>query len=243
MPVEAAVFEQQGPRWHEEADGHWTGSTFPTRSQYATSSTKAQTSSAVVHGVKGSSDGRGSMPLRRSTSTASISSATVWPLSSLVRMSSLADSKADTTNTQPMSASSGHSSRWERTWLDLGGHVEGQVGIGVVHGLHHPPGVVGPVQEVGVAEGQVAGAHAHELGHVGQDVLHADHPGAPVVDHGDRAVPAPMGAAVAGLDIAGETLLFPDHQPGVAVERRQELSGGQPETLPAEVHHGAPCVR
>src|SRR5579884_2056487 len=93
---------------------YWTGSTAPIRSLATTKSNSSTMSVTRVQGVNGSREGLTSTPAERSTETASTSSATVWPLSSLASTSSLVDSKADTTNSNPAPASSGQMWRWRR---------------------------------------------------------------------------------------------------------------------------------
>src|SRR5581483_10772240 len=105
--------------------------------------------------------------------------------------------------------------------LDLGGAVEGQLRPVLVDGGHHPEGMVRAVEEVGIAEGDVPGSGL-DLGlDVGEDDVLGDDAEPPVVDHRDGAVPAPVYAAPAGLDVAGGALLAADGQPGVEPERRQ----------------------
>jgi hypothetical protein len=119
--------------------------------------------------------------------------------------------------------------------LHLDGQIEGQVGEGVVEGPHDPAGVLGPVEEVGVTEGDVAGARRHQLVHVGQDHLLVDRPGPALVDDRHRAVPAPVRAAVGGLDVAHQAVVVADRQVGVAVEGGQQVAGGQGEGAPAQL--------
>src|SRR2546423_7377834 len=76
------------------------------------------------------------------------------------------------------------------------------------------------VEEVGVAEREVASTHLDEtLDVVQEDVLPHD-PDAPVVDRGHRAVAAAVHAAVARLDVADQPLLVAEHEAGVALQRR-----------------------
>ena len=152
--------------------------------------------------------------------------------------SSLADSKADTTKRQPAAGHAGPHVAVAQDVLDLGGHVEGQVGEGAVDGVDHARRVVGTVQEVGVAEGDVAGPHAHELGDVGHDGVLADQAGAAVVDDGDRTVTAAVRAPVARLHVAGQAALAPESQAGVAVQAGQEVAGREAEPAPPELDHG-----
>ena len=67
-------------------------------------------------------------------------------------MVSLTDSNAETTNAQPASASSGHSSGVAQDVLDLGRAVERQIGMALVDGRDHAAGVLRGVEEVGVGE-------------------------------------------------------------------------------------------
>ena len=110
--------------------------------------------------------------------------------------------------------------------LDLDRAVERHVGELLVDGAHDPPGVLGPVEEVGVGEGQVLGPRRDLLLDVGEDRVERDHPDPAVVDDWHRAVPAPVDAAPAGLHDADEVLGVPADQPCVPVQGRQQLSGG-----------------
>ena len=98
--------------------------------------------------------------------------------------------------------------------------------------------VVRAVQEIGVAEGDVARSHGHELGDVGHHGVLAHQAGAAVVDDGHGTVPAPVRAAVAGLDVAGQAAFAPEGKAGVAVEAREEVAGREPEPAPPELDHG-----
>src|SRR2546423_11470300 len=80
------------------------------------------------------------------------------------------------------------------------------------------------VEEVGVAEREVASTHLDETLDVGQEDVLLHDPDAPVVDRGHRAVAAAVNAAVARLDVADQALLVAEHEAGVALQRR----GGAP---------------
>src|ERR687885_687824 len=91
------------------------------------------------------------------------------------------------------------------------------------------------VEEVGIAEGDVAGAQLDEARDVPHHGVCADDPDAPVVDGGHRAVAAPVHAAVARLDVAHEPLVAPEREVRVALERRQQVACRQLELAAAEL--------
>src|SRR3954463_12596812 len=124
-------------------------------------------------------------------------------------MSSLTDSNAETTNRQPTSASAGPS--WASRRMCSTFVVPSKVSSGeaFVHRLHDAQRVAATVEEVGVTEGDVAGAQLDEARDVPHHGVCADDPDAPVVDGGHRAVAAPVHAAVTRLDVAHEPLLAP----------------------------------
>ncbi len=118
-------------------------------------------------------------------------------------------------------------------------------GNALVDGVDHAGRMVRAVEEIGIAEGDVAGPHVHELGDVGDDGVLGDQSGAPVVDHGDRAVTAPVRAPVARLHVAGQAAFGPEGHLCVAVQAGEEMAGGQAEASPPELDDGAvlPVVR
>ena len=104
--------------------------------------------------------------------------------------------------------------------LDLRRAVEGELGEALVHRLHDAQRVAAAVEEVGIAEGDVAGAELDEARDVPHHGVRADDADAPVVDSGHRAVAAPVHAAVARLDVAHEPLVASEREVCVALERR-----------------------
>jgi len=84
--------------------------------------------------------------------------------------------------------------------------------------------VLGPVEEVGIAEGDVTGARRHLLPDVGGDRVGLHHEEAPVVHRRDGAVAAQVQAAAAGLDVAGHALAARREQMRVLLERHQLLA-------------------
>ena len=104
-----------------------------------------------------------------------------------------------------------------------------------MHRLHDAQRVAAAVEEVGVAEGDVAGAQLDEARDVPHHGVRADDADAPVVDGGHRAVAAPVHAAVARLDVADEPLVAAEREVGVALERRQQVACRQLELAPAEL--------
>ena len=72
---------------------------------------------------------------------------------------------------------------------------------------HDRQRVAPAVEEIGVAERYVARAHAGQALDIAQDGVGLHDADAPVVDGGDRAMPAAMHAPVAGLDVPDQPLL------------------------------------
>ena len=101
-------------------------------------------------------------------------------------------------------------------------------------------GMAGPVEKVGVGEGHMRRAHRHELGHIANDNLFGHDAKPAVVDDGQRAVLATMRAAVARLDSAGQSLLAAQHEPRIALQRRQQIAGRREEGTAAQVHDHLP---
>ena len=91
------------------------------------------------------------------------------------------------------------------------------------------------VEEVGVAERDVARAHARQALDVAQDGLGLHDADAPVVDGGDRAMPAAMHAPVAGLHVPDQPLLPAHRQAGVALESGQQLARRRVEAAALQV--------
>ena len=147
----------------------------------------------------------------------------------------MTDSNAETTNRQPARASVGPQLGVAQDVLDLRRAVEGEVGEALVHRLHDAQRVAAAVEEVGIAEGDVAGAQLDEARDVPHHGVRADDADAPVVDGGHRAVAAPVHAAVARLDVPHEPLVAPERQVRVALERRQQLACRELELAAAEL--------
>ena len=99
--------------------------------------------------------------------------------------------------------------------LHLDGQVEGQVGKRSVRLSQDVHRVAGGVEEVGIAEGDVARTHADQSRDVGHDVVESGHPVAAVVNRRDRTMAAAVPASMAGLDVAGQPGLAVDLQTGV----------------------------
>src|SRR2546427_2317490 len=89
------------------------------------------------------------------------------------------------------------------------------------------------VEEVGVAEREVAGTHLDETLDVAQEDVLVHDPDAPVVYRRHRAVAAAVHAAVARLDVADQPLLVAEHEAAVALQRRGEPPPGEAEKPPA----------
>ena len=78
-----------------------------------------------------------------------------------------------------------------------------------------------PVEEVGIAEGDVLGAGCDLGGDVRQHDVYWHGAEPPVVNRDDRAMPAAMFAATRRLGIPDEAAGAVDVQAGVGAERRQ----------------------
>ena len=104
-----------------------------------------------------------------------------------------------------------------------------------MHGPDDAERVAHPVEEVGVAEGDVPGADGDEAGDVGEHDVLPDDPDPAVVDGRHGAVPAAVDAAVARLDVADEALLAVDREMGVALQRGQEITRRQLEAPAPEL--------
>ena len=133
-------------------------------------------------------------------------------------------SSAQTTNRQPAGGHLLPDPGVLEHVLDLCRAVEGQIRAALVQRAHDRQRVARAVEEVGVAERDVARAHGGEALDVAQDGLGLHDADAAVIDGGDRAVPAAMHAPVAGLHVADESLLPADRQAGVALEAGQQLA-------------------
>ena len=81
----------------------------------------------------------------------------------------------------------------------------------------------------------MARAHGCQALDIAQDGLGLHDADAPVVDGGDRAMPAAMHAPMAGLDVPDEPLLPVHHQAGVAFESGQQLAGRRVEAAALQV--------
>ena len=88
--------------------------------------------------------------------------------------------------------------------LDLDGDVEGHARVRGVDRARHRQRVLGAVEEVGIAERDVARAGRHLRADVGDDDVDGHDEEAAAVDRRDRAVAAVVQAAAAGLDVAGD---------------------------------------
>ena len=91
------------------------------------------------------------------------------------------------------------------------------------------------VEEVRVAERDVARSHPGQALNVAQHALRLHDPDAPVVDGGDRAMPAAMHAPVAGLHVPDQPLLPAHRQTGVAFESGQQLARRRVEAAALQV--------
>ena len=194
----------------------------PTRSWSCTKSSSATRSSRVVHGVKGSHDGRTSMPASRRIVTVRAASAAVCPLSRRSSTASSTDSNAETTNTQPDAANSGHSAAWRSTCSTFTVQSKVTSGKRSCNAATMRARVRGCVEEVGISERDVFGAGGHELGDVGEHRVLVDPAHPSVEHHRDRAVAAAVRAPVGREDRTDEPLFTAGVEARVAVERREQ---------------------
>ena len=104
--------------------------------------------------------------------------------------------------------------------VDLGRAVEGHVRERSWSRRTTRERVRRAVEEVGVAEGDVAGPGRHLGGDVGHHDVLGDDADAAVVDDGHRAVAAAVEAAMARLDVTGQPPLVAERELGIALERR-----------------------
>ena len=112
--------------------------------------------------------------------------------------------------------------------LDLYRYVECQMLMFTLRGFQQFEAVGGRVEEVGVAEGDVARAHGGLLVDVGEHAVGAVEPQASLEDGGERAVRAAVGAAARGLHVAGQLEpVFRAVVAGVLVERGQSGAIGR----------------
>ena len=107
--------------------------------------------------------------------------------------------------------------------LDLDRAVEGDVGELLVHRGDDAARVRWRVEEVGIAERDVARTGGDELRDVGEHRVLVDAADAAVEHDRHRTVTAPVRAAVRREDRADELRFAVHLEPGVAIERRQEI--------------------
>jgi hypothetical protein len=105
--------------------------------------------------------------------------------------------------------------------LDLDGHVVGDAGALASEALDDRLCVTDAVEEVRIAESDVAGAGGDLCACVGENDLRRDDPEAAVIDRHDRAMPAAVFAAAARLGVTGDALFTARLQAGVSRQRRQ----------------------
>ena len=105
--------------------------------------------------------------------------------------------------------------------LHLDRDVISQIGKLRVQRLDDRQRVARPVQEIRVAERDVLGPGIHLLPDVGQHDLARHDAEPPLVDRHDRAVPAQVLAAAAGLGITRHLAVAAAHHPRIPVQRGQ----------------------
>ena len=119
--------------------------------------------------------------------------------------------------------------------LDLDGNVVSERGKFAMQRLDDGDGVANTVEEVGVAEGNVAGAGGDLLANVSEDDVALDDAEGTVVNRHNRTVSAEMLAAAAGFGIADDAMAFTRHdEMGVLFERRETAAVGDVELLAGE---------
>ena len=140
-------------------------------------------------------------------------------------------------------ASAGHRSRWRRTCSTLAVTSKVRSGKAPCTASTTRAAWCGSVQEVGVAEGDVARPHGDELGHVGHHGVLAHQAGAPVVDDRHGAVATAVGAAVAGFDVAGQARFAADGQRGRSARGAGGGGGPAARSVPARATRRRTAVR
>ena len=105
--------------------------------------------------------------------------------------------------------------------LDLRGEVEGQTRELAVQRAGDGQRVARPIEKIGVAERDVGRAGLDLLAHVREQDLDGHDEEAPAVDRRDGAVPAPVLAAAARLDVRHQLLPVVSLQPRVFLQRRE----------------------
>ena len=159
---------------------------------------------------------------RAAAAMARAASAAVWPLSSRSSMSSLTDSNADTTKTHPDAAISAHRLGVAQDVFHLDRAVEGEHGWRSCRARTMRSECGGALRKSGSAKVMWRAPAADELIDVVEHGCFVD-AADPAVEHdGNRAVPAPVRAALGGDDGADEPRLAVDHEPRVAIERREQ---------------------
>ena len=130
---------------------------------------------------------------------------------------------------------SGHTLSVLEHVLDLGRGVKGERREALVQLPHDRQRVASTVEEVRVTERDVSSAHVHQALDVAQHRVGLHDSYASVVDRRDRAVPAAVHAAVAGLHVADQALLTADRQARVMLQSGQELSRRRVKGPPGEL--------
>jgi hypothetical protein len=105
--------------------------------------------------------------------------------------------------------------------LDLDGGVEGEIRPLGMEGGGDAQGMGGAVEEVRIAEADVAGAGRNLAADVGEDDMERDHAKGALVEGDDGAMAAEVLAAATGLGGASGEPLAVDDERGVAVKRGQ----------------------
>jgi hypothetical protein len=130
-------------------------------------------------------------------------SARVWPLSSFASTASSTDFHRAGDEQAARLAQARQQFAMLQQMLDLDGRVVGEIRELAMQRVHDAHGVRGPVEEIGIAEGDVLGARGHLLANVGEHDLGLHHPKAPLIHRHHRAMAAQMFAASAGFGVAG----------------------------------------
>ena len=161
-------------------------------------------------------------------------------------MASSTDSTALVTNRQPVSRSLRTAFFMLQQVLDLDGDVVADLRELAVHRLDDGQRVRRPVEEIGIAKGDVLGARVDLPANVLQHDFALHDAKNPVVNGHHRAVPAQVFAAAAGFGIAGDLeASFRHQQVRVLAQRRQAGAIRQNEVQPIERDRGSaqgwPC--
>ncbi len=189
----------------------------------------------MVQGVNGIKVGASVRPADRNSRATAMKSARVWPLSSFASTASSTDFHRAGNEQAARLAKARQQFAMLQQVLDLDGRVVGERGTLAMQGVRDAHSVRGPVEEIGIAEGDVLGARGHLLANVGEHHFRLHHAETALIYRHHGAMAAQMLAAAAGFGVAG-ALGFepPTCRRGVFFERRKLGSQRHLELEPVE---------